>query len=200
MKKKYTKGLTIISAFMTAILILSMLLLCSCGIELPLKGNLFDKKVLEKYEIGWLERPKNVTNEEQYVDSDLYKYTCEINDYEEFEKYVEKIFTNFKERSYTIAYLVDVDRYDVVTSYFKVAESDELPDFCRDFGISINYTFYYSTKSREEMKENNYGYKEIGSRYLGVTFTKDKNENGKYKMKIVLYGREEKQINILVDN
>ncbi|MCM1441405.1 MAG: hypothetical protein NC131_19695, partial [Roseburia sp.] len=167
-KKYFTLVLTIFF-----VLIISFI----AGCDLPLRGNLFDEKILKKYEVSWLERPQNVTNEEQYIESDCYNYKCEIEDVDEFESYVEKVFISFKERNYTVAYLVGVGSYDMVFSYFKVAESDNLFDFCRDPDSSvpaIHYLFFYSMQSTNEMKSS-FGGKEMGSRHLCLTFYTDKN-------------------------
>lgn len=167
-----------------------------------LKGNLFDEKVLKKYEVSWLEKPKNAINERQYTEGGLYVYECELNSVDECEFYAEWVFNNFKLNDCTVAYAYEMVRYQMFDTYYRLEVSDNLIDYRSSADLKTdnlaNYEFYYSTKSVEEMQEK-FGGKVFGSRFLIISFIKDKDSENKFIMTMSLHGKESKQGNILCD-
>ncbi len=167
-----------------------------------LRGNLFDEKVLKKYEVSWLEKPKNAINERQYTEGGLYVYECELNSVDECEFYAEWVFNNFKLNDCTVAYAYEMVRYQMFDTYYRLEVSDNLIDYRSSADLKTdnlaNYEFYYSTKSVEEMQEK-FGGKVFGSRFLIISFIKDKDSENKFIMTMSLHGKESKQGNILCD-
>lgn len=192
-------SITVYATFIVAcIMILGWFLgwFSSCD---KLRGNLFDERVLKKYEISWLEKPQNAVNENQYISGEtLYVYECEIDDKETFEKYVQNVFNNFKERNYTVAHFVRYVNAMINGSYLEVAESEKLSDYIRDNDSFVNYSFYYSTETVEEMEWGDMGgTKKFGNRYLEIKLPNNINENGKLQMRIILYGGKGTRSNII---
>lgn len=166
-----------------------------------LKGNLFDEKVLKKYDISWLEKPQNAVNEKQYSDSDSYNYECELKSVEESLSYIEEVFNNFKERNYTVAHSIRAVDNALQDLYYEVAESNNLTDFCEENNISYFYKFFYNSKPLNEIEKNSINHRiEIGSRYLIVKCSKIKNENNSYLLSIILNTEEQKNSNFIVLN
>lgn len=181
----------------TSSLLLS-LMLCFF-IASAVKGDLFDKRVLKRYEISWLEKPLNATNERKYADSDSYNYECELKSIEECLAYIEEVFNNFKDRNYTVAHSVRAIDNALQDLYYEVAESNNLNDFCEENNISYFYKFFYNSKPLNEIEKNSVDDRiEIGSRYLIVKCLKAKNENNKYLLSIVLNTEEQKYSNFIV--
>lgn len=194
MKKIVLDKIDIISITVYATFIVSCIMILgwflgwfsSCD---TLRGNLFDERVLKKYEISWLEKPKDAVNEKQYISGSFYMYECEIDDKETFEKYVQNVFNNFKERNYSVAHYVSYVNAMIKGSYLVVAESDKLSDYIRGTDSVVHYSFYYSTETVEEMEWSSMGIaKKFGNRYLEIILPDSVNENGKLQMRIILYG------------
>lgn len=166
--------------------------------EKGLKGNLFDEKVLIKYEISWLKKPRNAVNEKQYCEQFYYIFECEIFDIENFEEYAETVFKNFKLGNYTIAHYVRTVDIMPQPLFCEVAQSDELPDYCKVYDDEICYTFYYSTQTVEKMKEKDNA-KIFGDRSLEIVFLNNITDKGMYKMKIRLFGGKLENSNIICE-
>ena len=68
-----------------------------------LSDNLFNKRVLEFYDIPWLKKPENITNESGKKWGSFYhKYKGYIQDEQSFWEYGEYIYDTFVEKDYTI--------------------------------------------------------------------------------------------------
>lgn len=168
--------------------------------EKGLKGNLFDEKVLIKYEISWLKKPQNAVNERQYADSDSYVYDCELSSIEECLSYAEEVFTNFKNGNYVLAYCVNMIDDIWEKPCYEVELSDNLEDYCGSADLAADgfasYQFFYSTTPISEMGETFYGGKYMGHLYLRLWFRKFSYEEN-YRLAIILHVKKEKNSNIL---
>lgn len=184
-------GITLV---LVVFIILSIIFFTEC--QLPLRGNLFDKSVLNKYELGWLEKPEYARSESQSIEGRYYTYRCEIENIDEFESYVEKVFNNFKVKKYTVAHYVKPVDAMLNGSYCVVTASDELDDYYEDYDGGVNYVFYYSTKSLNEMEQINTA-KKFGDRHLEIRLLNG--TNGKSEIKIRLFAGKLKNSNIIYD-
>ena len=92
-----------------------------------LKGDLFDKKVLAAYELSWLEKPENVTEEKQYISSnEYYVYEAKISSFQAYEEYANGVLDLFFEKNYTMGVLRVVDG-SVKDEHYKIYLSQENP-------------------------------------------------------------------------
>lgn len=170
------------------------------GCERRFKGNLFDEKVLNKYEISWLKKPQNAANESQRSDLLGYNYDCSLNSVEECLSYAEEVFTNFKNGNYVLGYCARTISDKWQTSYYEVALSDNLEDYCGSADLAADgfasYQFFYSTTPISEMGETFYGGKYMGHLYLSLGFSKVRDADS-YWLTVSLHVKKEKNSNIL---
>lgn len=76
----------------------------------PLQRNLFDTDVLEEYELSWLTKPQNATDEQQYSPKEhsyTYCYQAVIADEQVYYDYCEQFFLNLKKNGYSFGTLLE---------------------------------------------------------------------------------------------
>lgn len=163
-----------------------------------LSGNLFDKNVLEHYELTWLEKPVIVSEENQYINQveRSYIYECKFADTVHFQGYVENVFNNFLTKDYSLAYLLrDSSFYS--DPYNRVKLSENISDFKSINTKTTLYTFYYSEKSKKVLSPLEEGLN-IGCLHISFEIKNQPTANGEYTFRIRL--KETMSYNVAIDN
>ncbi len=152
-----------------------------------LNGNLFDMVVLDRYELSWLEKPKNIENEKQYINQErsCYVYECDFQEVMQAETYVESTFNSSILKNYTLAYLLH-DNSAYQDTFNRVKISENIADYRNIENNIISYTFYYSSKEKETLTSLAEGLN-IGCLSVLFELNNEVNENGRYTFYIKLH-------------
>ena len=67
--------------------------------------SIFDKKMLDYYDIPWLTKPENVSDEENDIRKNYCSYTAKISSVEEYKAYATEVYNNLQTEKYTSARL-----------------------------------------------------------------------------------------------
>ena len=207
MKKIVLDKIDIISITIYATFIVSCIMILgwflgwfsSCD---TLRGNLFDERVLKKLEVSWLEKPENITNEEQYIHENwCYIYECDLENQSTFERYIENVFSKFVNYNYTLGYCVDIYNYGGslwdIDERYRIKFSNNLEDYKKLQQGNTRYEFYYTKKSVEKLKPLYDGFN-MGSRWIRFELKNQPNEEQRYSFSIVMFGRTDVKDNILM--
>lgn len=166
-----------------------------------LKGNLFDEKVLKKYEVSWLEKPKNAINERQYIEGNFYIYECQLNENEQFENYTERIFQLFVSGGYTLGY--EASKYNYGDEFWNSDEhslikfSNNISDYRSTSTKWSCYIFYYTLQPKDALEPLHDGLN-MGSKWISIRIKNEPEKNGKFSFEMVLFGKADICENILL--
>ena len=164
---------------------------CSFSVGCELKGNFFDKAVLKRCNLEFLQKPQNATNEVYSIEGNRYLYRCEIESKAVYEEYAQSILKGFIDNEYTFGYLEEIvylgDMLTAFMHYRKIYPSTDIEDYSGCFGMQ--YVFYYTKKPLKKLKEK-YGGRFMGHREIALYLEDPSQNGGKFYIGMSMYGND----------
>ena len=174
--------------FLTNILCATLLLFSFTGCR---SNKLFSERTLRDYDIPWLTKPENATEETQQIINHYYDYQAYVPDKEAIIPYAQSVLDGFTAGSYVFGYFVAADSqgglWDRV-DYYIISPSSDLNDYIRspsDAGI-ISYSFFYTAAPLDGYDDIMEGYRMLNTKRLNIHISKTADARGLYECSITL--------------
>lgn len=199
MKKSILK-----SGFIVSVALL--LLFCGCennnsyaqSWKIPVE--MFSNEVLEEYQIPWLVKPANVSNEEQYYlgygDTENYYggvfyYSAYMGSSEEFLEYVSSVYSCFAKSNLTLASFGYADSDGELwnsVSFYRLRPANSLNAFKRELNNKdfIYYEFHFTELPLGEFDVQHNGYIFENGKRLTIRFDQNQDDSSETTFRITL--------------